>query len=85
MSVDKRLDTLTMLRTLAMRQSPRAAIKMQGRIIFINFGDVVAVQRIGKKKIYFKGTAGLRRRRWPGGLADSREWRSGQLTGNCVC
>ena len=47
MSVDKRLDTLTMLRTLAMRQSPRAAIKMQGRIIFINFGDVVAVQAEG--------------------------------------
>jgi DNA-binding LytR/AlgR family response regulator len=34
-------------RALAKRQSPRVAIKVKGRILFINLGDVVAVQAEG--------------------------------------
>jgi DNA-binding LytR/AlgR family response regulator len=46
-SVHERLDTFTMLQAVAMRQSPRVAIKVEGSIIFINFCDVVAIQAEG--------------------------------------
>jgi DNA-binding LytR/AlgR family response regulator len=35
------------LRALAKRQSPRIAIKAKGRILFINLGDVLAVEAEG--------------------------------------
>jgi DNA-binding LytR/AlgR family response regulator len=35
------------LQALAKRESPRVAIKVKGRILFINLGDVVAIQAEG--------------------------------------
>jgi DNA-binding LytR/AlgR family response regulator len=41
-------ETFQGLRALAKPQSPRVAIKVRGKILFINLGDVVAVQAKGK-------------------------------------
>jgi DNA-binding LytR/AlgR family response regulator len=42
------METLPGLRALAKPQSLRVAIKVRGKILFINLGDVVAVQANGK-------------------------------------
>jgi two-component system LytT family response regulator len=41
------MEVPSMLQSLASRQSPRLAIKVDGRILFINPGDVVAVHADG--------------------------------------
>jgi DNA-binding LytR/AlgR family response regulator len=41
------LETLPRFQGLAKRESPRVAIKVKGRILFINLGDVVSVQADG--------------------------------------
>src|SRR5260370_17043032 len=41
------METLPMLQALAKQHSPRAAIKVKGKILFINPGDVVAVRAEG--------------------------------------
>jgi len=41
-------ETLPVMRTLAKPQSLRLAIKVRGKILFINLGDVVSVQAKGK-------------------------------------
>jgi|SRR5580704_8161074 DNA-binding LytR/AlgR family response regulator len=41
------MDAFPRLPAIARRQSPRVAIKVKGRILFINSGDVVAVQAEG--------------------------------------
>src|SRR5271163_3922056 len=41
------LEALPRLQTVAKRESPRVAIKVKGRILFINLGDVVSVQADG--------------------------------------
>ena len=43
----KAMDAFPKLEELAKRQSPRVAIKVRGKILFINLGDVVAVQADG--------------------------------------
>jgi len=41
------IETLPVLPVFAPRPSPRIAIKVKGRILFINLGDVVAIQAEG--------------------------------------
>ena len=41
------MDALPRLQALAKRESPRVAIKVKGRILFISLGDVVSVQAEG--------------------------------------
>jgi DNA-binding LytR/AlgR family response regulator len=41
-------ETLTGLQAIAKSQSPRVAIKITGRILFMNLADVVSVQANGK-------------------------------------
>lgn len=41
------IETLSGLPVVAARPSPRIAIKVKGRILFINLGDVVAIQAEG--------------------------------------
>ena len=41
------MDALPRLQALAKRDSPRVAIKVKGRILFISLGDVVSVQAEG--------------------------------------
>ena len=41
------MEVFLTLQTLAKRHSPRLAIKVKGRILFINLGDVIAVQAEG--------------------------------------
>ncbi len=41
-------ETLLRMQAIAKSQSPRVAIKVRGKILFINLGDVVSVQAKGK-------------------------------------
>ena len=41
------MEALTTLQALAKREYPRVAMKVKGRILFINLGDVVSVQAEG--------------------------------------
>ena len=45
--VTRWMEALPELQALAKRESPRVAIKVKGRILFINLGDVVSVKAEG--------------------------------------
>ena len=50
------MEALPRLQALAKRESPRVAIKVNGRILFINLGDVVSVKAEGNYVLLQRGS-----------------------------
>ncbi len=67
------VESFPSLRALAKRQSPRIAIKAKGRILFINLGDVLAVEAEGNYVLLKRDSSSFLLRESISAVADKLE------------